>query len=423
MDIWSRSRSPRRLPSGAACTSKREPCWYHARGVCRRGADCTWLHDASDRALLPLEKDSAASNVTRKSAVCMRYTWARYCEDGDKCKYAHGPHELQGAGMQFDTECGTPAIPILEGATGSTLDIGAISVSLTPDDQATWVQKAARIFKDYRVVVLHDLVSRDVASTVLKSLRDLRTIWCAKYDPEGFGNRNWGRYELGDAYSSWHLTHLPGFLEALEEFSAQGGLELLERIGEFKFVGARGALVLAGTDTWQNLHSDFARPQHEELWPLWNAPAHIPFLELQFTVHPLTSTNGAMRIVPGRPSIHSTYWQKEVDPVPRLGLEPDLWKRSQLHPLPMGCGILRDVRVWHGGTPNLSDEDRYLPALRFYSTWALDLWAERLYEGKGVDVGDVLGKLSMKTQKVVSSHIVRSKEDEWPQLVDWTACW
>jgi hypothetical protein len=31
--------------------------------------------------------------------------------------------------------------------------------------------------------------------------------------------------------------------------------------------------------------------------------------------------------------------------------------------------MIRDVRAWHGGTPNLSDATRAIPNLEFYAPW------------------------------------------------------
>ena len=31
--------------------------------------------------------------------------------------------------------------------------------------------------------------------------------------------------------------------------------------------------------------------------------------------------------------------------------------------------MIRDVRAWHGGTPNLSDATRSIPNLEFYAPW------------------------------------------------------
>ena len=42
---------------------------------------------------------------------------------------------------------------------------------------------------------------------------------------------------------------------------------------------------------------------------------------------------------------------------------------STVCPAPAGAVLLRDVRAWHGGTPNLSEETRSIPNLEFYAPW------------------------------------------------------
>ena len=36
---------------------------------------------------------------------------------------------------------------------------------------------------------------------------------------------------------------------------------------------------------------------------------------------------------------------------------------------PAGSVLIRDVRAWHGGTPNLSDHVRAIPNAEFYAPW------------------------------------------------------
>ena len=38
-------------------------------------------------------------------------------------------------------------------------------------------------------------------------------------------------------------------------------------------------------------------------------------------------------------------------------------KRQRLYPVPAGAVLLRDVRVLHGGTPDFSQEVRFLPSI------------------------------------------------------------
>eukprot|EP00747_Dinoflagellata_sp_TGD_P055469 gnl/TRDRNA2_/TRDRNA2_149554_c0_seq2.p1 gnl/TRDRNA2_/TRDRNA2_149554_c0~~gnl/TRDRNA2_/TRDRNA2_149554_c0_seq2.p1 ORF type:complete len:272 (-),score=27.22 gnl/TRDRNA2_/TRDRNA2_149554_c0_seq2:137-952(-) len=263
----------------------------------------------------------------------------------------------------------------------------------------------AQIFKEYRVVILRDLFSKDATDMVLQSLRDLHCNWSAKYDKDQIGNRLAGRYDMGSAYNTHHLTHLAGYLEALQDFAD------------------RGTLCLAHTDNWQPLHSDMRGPWCRELEFLRDQPEHVPCIDLMFTVHPLTSKNGAMRIVPGQPSVDKVYLQHQCCQAPTLEEESEEFKSSQLYPLPAGCGIFRDIRVWHGGVPNSSDRDRYIPILQFYSNWCVDACAANPSEGRGIDAETVCCKLSPEAQQLVAQHIIRQQEDDEPWLNLRKAIW
>ena len=42
-------------------------------------------------------------------------------------------------------------------------------------------------------------------------------------------------------------------------------------------------------------------------------------------------------------------------------------------PLPPGCALIRDVRTWHSGTPNLGALTRYLPSCEYCPPEYLDV--------------------------------------------------
>merc|ERR1712091_729474 len=107
-----------------------------------------------------------------------------------------------------------------------------------------------------------------------------------------------------------------------------------------------------------------------------------------------------MRILPGQPTWDKMHMQTEHPP-PKFNMESESSKLSQLFPLRSGCGILRDIRIWHGGVPNKSNEDRHIPVLQFHSDRVLNLCG--LGRGRGVDEEDVKNKLSAETRKIVSS--------------------
>ena len=42
---------------------------------------------------------------------------------------------------------------------------------------------------------------------------------------------------------------------------------------------------------------------------------------------------------------------------------------STVCPAPAGAIMIRDVRAWHGGTPNIANAIRSIPNLEFYAPW------------------------------------------------------
>jgi hypothetical protein len=44
-------------------------------------------------------------------------------------------------------------------------------------------------------------------------------------------------------------------------------------------------------------------------------------------------------------------------------------KLSTVCPAPAGSVLIRDVRAWHGGTPNLSEEVRCIPNTEYWAPW------------------------------------------------------
>lgn len=149
--------------------------------------------------------------------------------------------------------------------------------------------------------------------------------------------------------------------------------------------GAGGDFVLAGEEQYQCLHSDLNAPGS-------HARAEAPVVTVNVTVTPLTWENGPMRIIPGTHRLPPHSWL----PPDELA-EDEAWRLFTFCPLPSGCAIVRDNRTWHGGTPNLSGEPRFLPNCEFAAPWwcrgaTSSLWRnpwilapqcmpERVYEG------------------------------------------
>ena len=63
--------------------------------------------------------------------------------------------------------------------------------------------------------------------------------------------------------------------------------------------------------------------------------------------------------------------------------------------------MIRDVRAWHGGTPNLSDAPRAIPNLEFYAPW----FREQIVPG--IDYADYQ-KLSERAQEIAKFCVADS---------------
>ncbi len=87
----------------------------------------------------------------------------------------------------------------------------------------------------------------------------------------------------------------------------------------------------------------------------------VPVLTINFPMVDLTPENGPIRQIPG-----SQRWRA---PIPTLADEPEWMKLSTVCPAPAGCAVMRDIRAWHAGTPNVSREVRAMPNIEYYAPW------------------------------------------------------
>jgi ectoine hydroxylase-related dioxygenase (phytanoyl-CoA dioxygenase family) len=107
----------------------------------------------------------------------------------------------------------------------------------------------------------------------------------------------------------------------------------------------------------------------------------------------VTRLNGPTRQIPGT--------QNRGGPIPTLEEEPEWMRLSTVCPAPAGAIMIRDVRAWHGGTPNLSDAVRSIPNLEFYAPW----FREPMVPGITYDDAR---KLSERAQRLVRHCVADS---------------
>ena len=233
----------------------------------------------------------------------------------------------------------------------STLKIEEFTVSWQRPGVPCWENEAFKIFQRAGFVIVNDVLTDDQSEKVLKTCEDVaRQI--IEIDPRG--NRAKGRYSIGTAFSSGSSLHLPEFSEHL--LGAGVILEpLLCKIfhkdgkADFQCYSGGGDFVVPGVEEYQPLHGDIEVKFHDEKMP-------PPFVSVNFCVQPLTTWNGPIRMVPGKTRLD---WDGRTEPIE--------WRHSRLCPVPVGAALLRDVRILHGGTPNLSNKIRFLPSVEFVS--------------------------------------------------------
>jgi ectoine hydroxylase-related dioxygenase (phytanoyl-CoA dioxygenase family) len=86
-----------------------------------------------------------------------------------------------------------------------------------------------------------------------------------------------------------------------------------------------------------------------------------PYVCCNFLMVDFTAINGPTRQIPAT--------QNSPRELPRRSQEPEWMKLSTVCPAPAGSVLIRDVRAWHGGTPNLSREVRAIPNAEFLAPW------------------------------------------------------
>jgi len=174
-------------------------------------------------------------------------------------------------------------------------------------------------------------------------------------DYQRHGNRGEGRYSMGAAATSGQQLHHNEWAHLFSD----AVLDVLDSIygpGGYVLSGGGGEIVLGQVDEYQDLHADVSRQP-----PSCDTLQRPPLTVVNFAVHPIAEDHGPTRIWParGRP--------RNTERPMRQQHEPSEILRSTLAPLPQGSCVVRDARIWHGGTPNRRAYARYLPNLEFFS--------------------------------------------------------
>ena len=166
-------------------------------------------------------------------------------------------------------------------------------------------------------------------------------------------NRGYARYSFGSQihHPEWtQLIDLPTVLSLVEHIFGSDAFYCSGAGGDYSMPGAK----------IQHLHSDIREFFHDPLNKVTYQDVPTPMLVINFLMVDFTEANGTIRFIP---CTHRTR-----QPIPSLDAEPNWMKKSNLC-APAGTAIFRDVRCWHGGTANRSDEHRPMTSVGYYAPW------------------------------------------------------
>ncbi len=218
------------------------------------------------------------------------------------------------------------------------------------------------------------------------------------------GNRGSHRYSFGGSSLTRSQLHRPEWQMLLDIPVVTQVVSAIFGSEDYVLRAASGDFCLPGAVEYQPLHSDVrdwtgpATPFsafHDPLGGLSIRDLPTPYVCVNFLPQDVTRLNGPTRQIPGT--------QMSRTPIPGLAEEPEWMRLSTVCPAPAGAIMIRDVRAWHGGTPNVSDAIRSIPNLEFYAPW----FREPIVPG--ISYADAR-KLSDRAQRMVRHCVADSGE-------------
>ena len=232
------------------------------------------------------------------------------------------------------------------------------------------IERAVKLFRRDGFVIVRDAL--DAAQTqflrtgVVEVVNDIVAL-----DDERGGNRGSHRYSFGGSSVTRSMLHRPEWQMLLDLETVTPLITAIFESSNYMLRAASGDFCLPGAVDYQPLHADMGDWRGDEQSPFsaFHDPRGLlstrelpcPYLCVNFLPFDQTALNGPTRQIPG--SQHSRA------PFPTLDEEPEWMRLSTVCPAPAGAVQIRDVRAWHGGTPNLSNELRAIPNLEFYAPW------------------------------------------------------
>jgi phytanoyl-CoA dioxygenase PhyH len=237
---------------------------------------------------------------------------------------------------------------------------------LQPDE----IDRATRLFRRDGFVVVRDALDPDqlefLRAGCARVIADILAV-----DPDRTGNRGSHRYSFGGASTTGNQLHHPEWRMLIDLPTVTPILTSIFGSADYMLRGGGGDFCLPGAVEYQPLHADMGdRVEFNgRTFGSFDDPGRrfsvrdlpVPYLACNFLTADFTALNGPTRQIPGT--------QNSRQPITKLKYEPEWMRLSTVCPAPAGSVLIRDVRAWHGGTPNLSDKVRAMPNVEFFAPW------------------------------------------------------
>lgn len=232
------------------------------------------------------------------------------------------------------------------------------------------VERAVRVFNRDGFVVVADVLTEAQRST-LHAACDEAIDAIVGLDDDRTGNRGSHRYSFGGSSLTRSMLHLPAWQMLVDLPTITPLVTALFGSDDYMLRSGSGDFCLPGAVEYQPLHADMGdfRDEKRTRYSSFQDPRGflttrdlpVPYICVNFLTVDMTPLNGPTRQIPGT--------QNARAPIPTLDEEPEWMRLSTVCPAPAGAALIRDVRAWHGGTPNLSDHTRAIPNVEFYAPW------------------------------------------------------
>ncbi|NKB69750.1 MAG: hypothetical protein GKR89_21985 [Candidatus Latescibacteria bacterium] len=219
---------------------------------------------------------------------------------------------------------------------------------LSPAD----VEQAATLFHRDGFVCIENPLTQEQFAAVEADAQQVMQQQEDEFGLKGM-NRGHARHSFGNQLHNWGwclLVDLPTILPVVDAIWDSD---------DYTCTGAGGDYSLPGAQI-QHLHADI-RDFFADPWGVCNhmtPPA--PLIVVNFTMVDFTVENGAIRFIPGT--------HRSPAAIPSLEEEPE-WMRGNHLCAPANTAIIRDVRCWHGGTANKSDQKRPMTGVGYHAPW------------------------------------------------------